>query len=474
MTGQWLRAPVAFLAMLVGASACGSADPAATAIAVNPTVVTVATPLPTAVGPAPTSGPSATPAPTPGPTSTARPTSTATPEPTAVAVVPGLGQLVAADFAPLVGKRVGVIANATSTFDGTHIIDLLTATPDIDLVAAFAPEHGIRGAADAGARVADETDPVSGIPIFSLYGADRAPTAASLAEIDVLVYDLQDVGTRYYTYISTLGLAMQAAAAADVSVVVLDRPNPLGGDRVAGFTRTPDLESFVGQYPVPSVYGFTAGELATAIVGEAWLPNLDAIDLVIVPMANWQRSNSWDDTGLTWTPPSPGLPHPSSAIAYPATVLFEATTLSYGKGTDRPFEVIGAPWLDGAALASDLNARELDGVEFDPTTFTPTAGAAPNPRYLDSPVSGVALRVTDASRFDPVGAGVHLLDAVLGQAAAAGVEPVIDRPDFFDLLAGSPALRTSLVARETPESIIGAWTADRKAFETIHERYRRY
>jgi len=226
---------------------------------------------------------------------TPRPTAAPTAEPTPAAVVTGLGQLAAANFELLAGKRVGVIANATSMHDGGHIIDLLAAAPDVELVAAFAPEHGIRGTADAGVDVADDIDPITGIPIFSLYGSNRAPAAASLTDIDVLVYDLQDVGARYYTYISTLGLAMQAAASADVGFVVLDRPNPLGGDRIAGFVRDDGLESFVSQYPIPATYGLTVGELATAIVGEGSIPDLAELDLAAVPIPRHRALRGHDD-----------------------------------------------------------------------------------------------------------------------------------------------------------------------------------
>jgi len=434
-------------------------------VAVPPPSPTVTTPTLVAATPTVT---------TPAPRSTAEPTSAPVPTPTPAAVVPGLGRLIGDNFAPLVGKRVGVIANATSTFEGQHIIDLLAAAPDVDLVAAFAPEHGIRGTADAGAQVADETDPVTGIPIVSLYGNNRAPTPASLADLDVLVYDLQDVGARYYTYISTLGLAMQAAADAGVEFVVLDRPNPLGGERVAGFTREPELESFVSQYPIPSVYGLTAGELAAAIAGERWLRGLDALDLTVVPVANWSRTMRWNETGLAWVAPSPGLPTATSALVYPATVLFEATSLSFGKGTTTPFELVGAPWLDGAALAAGLNAHDLPGVQFEAITFTPSADLAPNPRHGGEEVGGVALRVTDPASFDPVAAGVYLLSMVQQQATAAGRSSIIDRPDFFDLLAGTTRLRVEVTNEIPADAIVAGWADDRDAFVAVHNRYRRY
>lgn len=460
------RAVVAGITLVV--AACSSAEPATVSVAAAPTATDIV------VAPA-VSAPTA--APTPAPP-TVKPAATATPEPspppTPAPVVTGLGQLVATDFAALAGQRVGVIANATSDYDGEHIIDLLTAAPDVELVAAFAPEHGIRGTADAGATISDAADAVTGIPIFSLYGTERAPTAANLDGIDVLVYDLQDVGARYYTYISTLGLAMQAAAAADVAFVVLDRPNPLGGDHVAGFTRTAELESFVSQYPIPSTYGLTAGELATAIVGEGWLSGLGDLDLTIVAMTNWERGMRWDDTNVPWIAPSPGLPTATSALTYPAIVLFEATTLSFGKGTNRPFRQLGAPWLDGRQLSADLNALDLAGVRFDAVTFTPSSGLAVNPRHVDQQVDGTEVIVTDATTFDPVATGVHLMVAVQRQASAGGLGPIIDRPAFFDLLAGSTSVRDGLTAELSADEIVAGWSADVAAFMAVHERYRRY
>lgn len=458
---RWFVAVIVVSSVVLLAASCASSEPSSDAIVVLPTREVAAAPTP----------PPATAEPTPAAAPTAE---VATTEPTRAAVVTGLGELVETDFALLAGKRVGVIANATSMFNDDHLIDLLHDADDVELVAAFAPEHGIRGIVDAGASVSDTADTTTGTPIFSLYGAVKSPTAAQLSGIDVLVYDLQDVGARYYTYISTLGLAMQSAAASDVAFVVLDRPNPLGGNHHGGFIRQPGFDSFVSQYPIPSVYGLTAGELASAIVGEGWLPGLDQLDLTVVTMRNWHRSMGWSDTGFAWRAPSPGLPAAASALTYPATVLFEATDLSYGKGTAAPFQMIGAPWLDGASLASDLNGRNLAGVNFAPVTFTPSNSVAPNARHADVKLGGIELTVTDAALFDPASTGVHLLEATQDQATTTGRSSIIDRPEFFDLLAGSSQLRSELAASTPAEAIVASWAAENAEFDAVRSRYLLY
>ncbi|MGB5758135.1 MAG: DUF1343 domain-containing protein, partial [Acidimicrobiales bacterium] len=277
------------------------------------------------------------------------------------------------------GKRVGLIASRASVVGDRTVIDLLAQSDSVDLVSVFAAEHGIRADVDAGATIDDGVDPATGLAVHSLYGATRSPTAEMLADIDVLVFDLQDVGARFYTYTATMGLAMQAAARAGIPFVVMDRPNPIGGTSLGGAVRDDDHRSFVGQYPIPAVHGMTAAELALAIRGEGWLDGLEGLDLRVVAMSGWARDDLWADTGLAWVPPSPGLPTALTALVYPATVLFEATTLSFGRGTDHPFSQVGAPWLDGEDLARALNDRNLPGIRFRAVTFTPLAAPGSSP-----------------------------------------------------------------------------------------------
>ena len=379
-------------------------------------------------------------------------------------------------FSDFFGQRVGLIASRASVVDGESTIDVLASSDEVDLVAVFAPEHGIRAEAGAGELIDDGVDEVTGLPVFSLYGSTRQPTPEMLSGVDVLMFDLQDVGTRFYTYTATMGLAMQAASAADIPFVVLDRPNPLGGDLVDGDLRDPDQESFVSQYPIPAVHGMTAGELATAIKGEGWLDGLETLDLRVVDLSGWSRSTRWDGTGLTWVPPSPGLPTSAAAATYPALVVFEATTLSFGRGTDHPFGQVGAPWLDAEAVAVDLNGRSLPGVQFEVVTFTPMASAAATgPQFEGQDVPGVRVVITDPARARPSAIGVHLLEAIMTNAAA--VDPaveVIDRGDFLDLLTGSAEVRQGLQSGRSAASIVESWTTELDTFVALRAKYLRY
>jgi uncharacterized protein YbbC (DUF1343 family) len=386
----------------------------------------------------------------------------------------GAGLLVEADFVSLAGLRVGLIVNQTSVVDGRHLIDLVDHSDNVELAAIFAPEHGVRGIADAGEIVADTTDESTGVPIFSLFGRTQRPTAAMLAGVDVLVYDLQDVGARFYTYISTMGLAMQSSSEAGIPFVVLDRPNPLGGETVSGFVRDPDQSSFVSQYPIPSVYGMTAGELALAIKGEAWLGGVGDLDLRVVEMEGWDRGQRWQDIGLDWVAPSPGLPSDTSALVYPSTVPFEATILSYGKGTNLPFAQVGAPWLDGAALAEVLNQSGLPGVIFEPTRFTPTPTIAPNPRLSGIELTGVRVVVSNAETYRSVETGIHMLVALQHAADGAGIGSIIDRPVTFDLLVGTRRLRQAISSGSTAEEIIDGWADETEIFQELSSPYLLY
>ncbi len=377
-------------------------------------------------------------------------------------MVTGAAALVDGGLQPLLGRRVGLIANRASTVDGERLIDILARHPEVELVALFAPEHGVEAAGDAGATVLDGIDTATGVPVQSLYDDDRAPDAEVLADLDVLVFDLQDVGARFYTYVSTLGLAMQAAAAAEVPVLVLDRPNPLGGDRPDGPALTDEQRSFVGLYPIPALHGMTVGELALAIQGEVWLDGVDGLALEVIEVQGWDRSQRWSDTGLAWTAPSPGLPRAELASLYPATVLLEATTVSFGRGTDRPFGQFGAAWLDAEAMVERLDRSGLAGFAFEVVTFTDEDGVL---------VPGVSLAVTDPAVARPMEAGVHIVHHLL---ALAGDEIVIDRPDFFDLLAGTGSLRRDLSAGVDPAAIVGSWSGDLDAWAEVRAPYLRY
>lgn len=401
----------------------------------NTTTSDVATSLPTTTTPQTTA------------TTTTPPTTTTTTTGPSQPIEPvrtGADRLVASNFAAIAGSRVGLISHQNSVVNGQHLADHLAASDQVELVALFGPEHGARGDRDAGEYVEDTTDPATGVPVFSLFGETRQPTASMLEGIDVMLYDLQDVGTRFYTYISTMGLAMQTAAAADIPFIVLDRPNPLGG-QVGGGVLDEAATSFVGLYPVPDIYGLTSGELALAIKANGWLPGLESLELSVIEMTGWDGSMLWEDTGLDWTPPSPALTTADAALVYPMTVYLEATSVNYGRGTDRPFTLFGAPWLDAQRVAAELDASSLPGLRFTATTTTPRMldGMTVEPAFLDVEIPAILIDVVDASAVRPADAGVHLLAHLLTEGSDAGTD-VLSRPEWLDQLSGSPRLREAL------------------------------
>ena len=285
------------------------------------------------------------------------------------AVRPGIEVLLSDSLHLVAGRRVGLITNHTGIdSEGRSDIDLLFEHPEVDLVALFGPEHSIRGDLDV-ERIASSVDSATGLPIHSLYGETRQPTTEMLAGIDVLLFDLQDIGARYYTYVSTMALAMEAAGENGIPFVVLDRPNPIRGDVVQGNLLDPGFASIVGMFPVPMRHGMTPGELARLYVAEFGIE----VDLTVVPMSGWSRSMAFDETGLPWVAPSPNMPSLESALAYPGTCLFEGTNLSVGRGSERPFQWIGAPWLDVERVVSALEAYDFEGVRFESATFVPSA-----------------------------------------------------------------------------------------------------
>ncbi|MEQ1650809.1 MAG: exo-beta-N-acetylmuramidase NamZ domain-containing protein, partial [Hyphomicrobiaceae bacterium] len=316
-----------------------------------------------------------------------------------------------ANFAPLNGKRIGLITNQTGRLGNEHLVDVLARSTNIKLVSILAPEHGFRGQAEAGVKVKDNKDPKTGLPVLSLYGQTRKPTPAMLKGLDALVFDIQDVGVRSYTYISTMGLAMQAASEARIPFVVLDRPNPLGGDYVSGYVLEPALKSFVGQYPIPIVHGMTVAELASMIKGERWLPGLDNLDLSVAKIEHWSRTMRWHETRQTWIPTSPNVPTFASALAYPGVGLVGETLVNEGRGTPTPFQLFGAPWLDAKRAAAKLNSTRFYGALFSAETYTPRSipNVAADPRFKDQTIPGVRLTSTDVNTFHPLESGIHAL-----------------------------------------------------------------
>jgi uncharacterized protein YbbC (DUF1343 family) len=391
-------------------------------------------------------------------------------------VLVGAEVLLAGGFASLAGKRVGLIANQTSLANGAHLADLLKAAPAVTLAAILAPEHGFRGASEAGASVGHTIDGKTGVPVRSLYGRTRKPTPSMLRGIDALVFDVQDIGARFYTYISTLGLAMQAAAAAKIPFIVLDRPNPLGGDYVAGFVLEGSLRSFVGLYPIPIVHGLTVGEIARMIKGEGWLEGLQRLDLEIVKMENWQRTMRWPETQLTWVPTSPNIPTFQSALLYPGVGLVGETNVNEGRGTATPFAVFGAPWLQAPRLIERLNRAPLAGVRFEATSYVPAsiAGVAKHPRFVGQRVGGVRLIVSDAARVQPLEIGVHVLAALTAEARGSGVRRLFANVGMFHALAGTKRLHRMLLDGREASAIVAAWHNEVEVFKALRTKYLLY
>jgi uncharacterized protein YbbC (DUF1343 family) len=376
--------------------------------------------------------------------------------------------LAANDFRALDGARVGLIVNHTARVDTAHLIDRVDRAPNVELGALFGPEHGLRGTAGAGEKVADGRDERTGAPIYSLYGDTPRPTPAEMKGLDALVFDVQDVGARFYTYISTMGLAMQAAAEAGLRFVVLDRPNPLGGRYVSGFMMEPAHQSFVGRYPISIAHGMTVGELARLIKAEELLPGLQDLDLTVVSMTGWARDMQWPDTQREWVPPSPNLPTWETALVYPGMCFFEGVRVSEGRGTDRPFLQIGLPWGPDAARAvvDTLRSRSVPGVTFDTTSFTPTSRpqAAPSPRFEGQLLHGFRVRVRAPQKVRPVELGIHALHAVYRRAQVEGENTFVSRPEHLTRLAGTEALQGLLASGASPDSIIATWQNDVSTF----------
>lgn len=361
------------------------------------------------------------------------------------------------------GKRVGLITNATGIdSQWNRSIDLLRAK--VQLVALFAPEHGLRGTVVAGAAVPQETDAASGLPIFSLHGDTKKPTAAMLKNVDVLAFDIQDIGARPYTYIYTMAYAMQSAKEQGKEFVVFDRPNPLGGLLVEGGVLKPAYSSFIGLYAIPLRHGMTVGELARMFNESFGI----GAKLTVIPMSGWKRSMQLEDTGLPWVMTSPNIPTPDSARVYGGTGLFGGTNVSEGIGTTRPFELVGAPWLDGQKLAARMNAAQLPGVVFRPVNFTPQWG-----KYQGRVCNGVQIHVTDKQRFEAVSTGVMLLQAVreLGGAAFKFNPPAGKDRWMIDLYAGGPELRGD---PQTLAAMLEAWRREAVAFRKKSEPFLLY
>ena len=363
----------------------------------------------------------------------------------------------------LKNKRVGIVSNPAS-IDAKfqHIVRVLAETPEVGLAAIFGPQHGFRAdVQDNMIETAHASDPSRGVPVYSLYSETREPTAEMLKGLDALVVDLQDVGSRIYTFIYTMANCLRAGRKHGVPVIVTDRPNPIGGDTVSGPTLVKGFESFVGQFPIPMRHGMTIGELARFFNDTGGI----GADLTVVPMEGWRRGMYYEDTGLPWVMPSPNVPTVESAVVYPGTVLFEGTNVSEGRGTTRPFELIGAPWVDAEALAEKLRTYDLPGVHFRPVVFEPTFQ-----KHARQACGGCQIHVLDRREFRAVESAVAVLVEIRTQNPSAfqwrqpPYEYEHDKMPF-DILAGSSQLRQQIEAGLPVRTIYYSWLQD-------HERFR--
>ncbi|HEY0257713.1 MAG TPA: DUF1343 domain-containing protein [Candidatus Methylacidiphilales bacterium] len=393
----------------------------------------------------------------------------------------GIDVLEARGFAELKGKRVGLITNATGIdSQGNSTVDILRQAPGVKLVALFGPEHGVYGSDWAGQYVASSTDAHTGLPVYSLYGPTRKPTPEMLKGIDALVYDIQDIGCRSYTFVSTMGLAMEAANEEGIKFYVLDRPNPLNGNRVEGMMLDPGFRSFTCQWDIPYVYGMTPGELAYMIRSTpGWISKAQHFTkeqgspLTIVPMEGWYRSMYWEDTGLIWIPTSPHIPTSETALNYVATgFLGEAGGINHGIGYTLPFAVFGHPSFDSFALADQFNQMHMPGLVFRPVTFKPFYGA-----FKDQLINGAQIYYTDRDKVNLCNLAVQILYRMYHAPGTKMFRNSADGdsgPDAFDHIARTDALRLALQSGKTPEDIITSWQPGLAAFREVRRPFLLY
>lgn len=383
----------------------------------------------------------------------------------------GIEILRANNFRQLEGKRIGLITNPTgidSHFQST--IDILFQAPKVQLVALFGPEHGVRGDVYAGDKVDNRSDSRTGLPVYSLYGATRKPTQEMLKGIDALVYDIQDNGCRSFTYISTMGLAMEAAAEAGIEFIVLDRPNPLGGVKIEGNVAEKAYQSFVSQFPIPYVYGLSCGELATMINNEKM--NALQCKLTVVKMKGWKRAMNWEATGLPWVVASPHLPHKHSSYFYPATGIFgELGFLSIGVGYTLPFEIVGAPWINADSLSTALNALQLAGIHFRPIHFKPFYSTLKGEQC-----EGVQLHITNYKTVRLTEIQFYIMQEL---ARLYPERMVFDcanpsRFDMFDKVCGTNQIRLRFSEQHRVSDILTYFRKDEQNFRILSKRYYLY
>ncbi|QKY69988.1 exo-beta-N-acetylmuramidase NamZ domain-containing protein [Lentibacillus sp. CBA3610] len=362
-------------------------------------------------------------------------------------VIPGIDVFLNEHLDWVKDKNVGLITNPTGVDRRLNSdIDLLHQHPDVHLIALYGPEHGIRGNQEGGEHVDTYMDQRTGLPVYSLYGSSWKPTKKMTEDVDVLLFDIQDIGSNVYTYIYTLGFVMESAAEFDKEIIVLDRPNPIGGTKVEGPLRSPDAVSFMGRFLLPVRHGLTVGELATMWNHEY---NLD-VNLKVAEMRGWKRAMHFEDTGLPWVMTSPNIPTQASAYLYAGTELLADTTLSTGIGTTKPFELVGAPWVNGEELEKEMNNRELSGVLFRSVYFTPMHGEDEGKL-----IGGVQVHIVDPSKIDLVALGLHLVDAMRNQSP----DDFVMESGYVNII-GNREVPEMIMNQESVDKIIASWTAE--------------
>lgn len=363
-------------------------------------------------------------------------------------------------------KRVGIITNHTAkSSSGQYIVDVFRNMSNVTITALFSPEHGIYGIEEAGRKIESGTETTYQLPVYSLYGKARKPTREMLGDIDILVFDIQDVGARFYTYIYTMSLAMEAAAECGKRFVVLDRPNPINGIQVEGNILERQYASFVGLYPIPVRHGMTVGELARMFNEQGWLKNGVKADLVVIKMKGWRRSMWYNQTGLSFIKPSPNMAGLETAAVYPGLCLLEGTNVSEGRGTPMPFRQFGAPWIDSESLAAKLNRLHLPGVRFEPTAFTPVSS-----KYKGQKCKGVKIIITNRDSLEPYWSGVLIINEIHRMYPDAFQW----RAQHFDRLCGTSVIREAITAQSSLEKLREKWQVGLKNFLRVRDKYLMY
>jgi beta-N-acetylhexosaminidase len=364
------------------------------------------------------------------------------------------------------GKRIGIITNHTgNNSQGKHIIEVFRDFNDVTITALFGPEHGIYGAEAEGKEINSRIHPVYGVPVHSLYGKTLKPTPEMLKDIDIIVFDIQDIGARYYTYIYTMALAMEAAAENKKQFIVLDRPNPINGLKVEGNILKKEFAGFVGLYPIAVRHGMTVGELAKMFNEERWLANGRRAELSVIPMKGWRRHLWFDQTGLPFIKPSPNMPNLETAIVYPGLCLLEGTNISEGRGTDMPFRQFGAPWIDSEKLAARLNELNLTGVRFEATSFTPDQS-----KYREQKCYGVKIIISDRDLLEPFWTGVRIVSEIYRMYP----DSFQWRSEHFDHLCGTSDIREAITKGTPLEKLKERWQPELQVFLQVRAKYLLY